>query len=1021
MGVLDLWVIIIVMAFCFGARGLNSENLTCNQNDLKALEDFMRELEKVIEGWGTNTSSNCCRWTGIACNSSSSLGLSSNLPDTNRVVKLELGKMRLAGKLSESIGSLDQLRTLNLSQNFLKGYLPLSLFRLPNLKVLDLSSNDFYGPVPDTNLPSINDLDISQNSLNGSLPNGVCHNSSSIRVLNLGVNYISGNLPEGLGNCSSLEHLFLGTNNLTGGITDSILQLHKLTELRLEDNKLSGMLNKGIGNLTNLVRLDISTNGFSGTIPDVFRNTGKLQFFLAHSNRFSGFIPSSLTNCPTLTLLNVRNNSLEGPININCSVMVNLTSIDLGSNRFNGSIPDNLPSCQHLNNINIARNHFVGPIPESFKNFHSLSYLSLSNSSNTNISSSLRVLQQCRNLTTLVLSLNFNDEELPADPTLHFDKLKVLIIANCRLKGSIPQWLSSSKQLQLLDLSWNRLGGPVPLWFGDFGSLFYLDISNNSLTGEIPKSITGLRSFIDREVSLEEPSPDFPLFMKRNVSARGFQYNQLGSFPPTVDLSYNNLSGPLWPEFGNLKKLHVLDLKVNNLSGPIPSNWSGMSSLETLDLSHNKLSGIIPPSLVKLSFLSKFNVSDNQLHGRIPDGGQFQTFPPSSFEGNNLCGGGHVPLCESEKQIPTQQVNKSRPSRGVIIGITIGIICGIALFVALIFVIVLRVHSRGEVDPEKEDGSTNEKDLEELGSSLVILFQNKENNKKLSVDDLLESTNNFDQANIIGCGGFGLVYKATLPDGKKVAIKRLSGDCGQMDREFRAEVETLSRAQHPNLVHLQGYCMYKNDRMLIYSYMENSSLDYWLHEKFDGPSSLGWDRRLQIARGAARGLAYLHQSCEPHILHRDIKSSNILLDEKFEAHLADFGLARLILPYDTHVTTDLVGTLGYIPPEYGQASVATYKGDVYSFGVVLLELLTGKRPMNMCKPRGSRDLISWVYQMKREKMEFEVFDPFIYDKQHNEELMQVLEMACLCLSECPKIRPSTQQLVSWLDNVNANI
>ncbi|KAH7516676.1 hypothetical protein FEM48_Zijuj10G0160400 [Ziziphus jujuba var. spinosa] len=805
MGVQDLWLIIIVLVFCFQARGLNSQSLTCNQNDLKALEDFMRELEQVIDGWGTNISSNCCGWKGITCKSSSSLGLS-NVPDTNRVVKLELGKMRLAGKLSESIGSLDQLRTLNLSTNFLKSSLPSSLFHLPNLEVLDLSNNDFYGPVPDTNLPSIIDLVISENSLNGSLPDGICGNSSAIKLLNLAVNYISGNLPDGLRNCSSLEYLYLGTNNLTGGITESILQLQKLTELKLEDNKLSGLLNEGIGNLTNLVRLDISTNMFSGTIPDVIRNTGKLQFFVAHSNRFNGTIPSSLTNCPTLTLLNVRNNTLEGPININCSVMVNLTSIDLGSNRFSGSIPDNLPSCQSLNNINLARNHFIGPIPESFKNFRSLSYLSLSNSSNTNLSSSLRVLQQCRNLTTLVFSLNFHDEELPADPTLHFDKLKVLIIANCRLKGSIPQWLSNSKQLQLLDLSWNCLGGPVPAWFGNFGSLFYLDISNNSFTGEIPKNITELRSLIDREVSLEEPSPDFPLFMKRNVSARGFQYNQLESFPPTIDLGNNNLSGPLWLEFGNLKKLHVLDLKFNNLSGPIPSNWSGMASLETLDLSHNKLSGIIPPSLVKLSFLSKFNVADNQLHGQIPDGGQFPTFPTSSFEGNNLCGVGHDPPCKSDKQTPTQQLNKAKPSIGVIIGTAIGIVLGIALFLALIFIFVLRVHRRGEVDVEKEDGNTDDKDLEELGSSLVILFQNKEINGELSLDDLLKSTNNFDQGNIVGCGGFGLVYKATLPDGKKVAIKRLSSDCGQMDREFRAEVETLSRAQHPNLVHLQGYC-----------------------------------------------------------------------------------------------------------------------------------------------------------------------------------------------------------------------
>ncbi|KAJ6890783.1 hypothetical protein NC651_024328 [Populus alba x Populus x berolinensis] len=294
----------------------------------------------------------------------------------------------------------------------------------------------------------------------------------------------------------------------------------------------------------------------------------------------------------------------------------------------------------------------------------------------------------------------------------------------------------------------------------------------------------------------------------------------------------------------------------------------------------------------------------------------------------------------------------------------------------------------------------------------MVLLQSKENYKDVSLEDLLISTNNFDQANIIGCGGFGIVYRATLPDGRKLAIKRLSGDSGQMDREFRAEVEALSRAQHPNLVHLQGYCMFKNDKLLVYPYMEN--------KKIDGPSSLDWDSRLRIAQGAARGLAYLHQACEPHILHRDIKSSNILLDKNFKAYLADFGLARLMLPYDTHVTTDLVGTLGYIPPEYGQAAVATYKGDVYSFGVVLLELLTGRRPMDMCKPKGSQDLISWVIQMKKENRESEVFDPFIYDKQNDKELLRALEIACLCLIEHPKLRPWTEQLVSWLDSIDTD-
>ncbi|KAL4348139.1 hypothetical protein GQ457_17G014920 [Hibiscus cannabinus] len=1014
MGVHECWVMVFVLGFLFQAQLFNSLNLTCNQKDWIALQGFMSNLTTELETWSTNSSADCCLWEGITCDP----------PTSGRVIKLELSGKRLSGNLSDSLAGLDQLKTLNLSHNFLKDSLPLSLFHMPNLEQLDLSYNDFSGQIPESiNLPSIQFLEISSNSLDGSLPSHICVNSTRIRFLSLEVNYFSGNIPPGLGTCSSLEQLSLGMNGLTGGIAEDIFRLRNLSLLELQTNNFDGELSPGIANLSKLVRLDISSNNFSGEIPDVFSQLQDFQYLVAHSNHFSGGIPSSLSNSPTISLLNLRNNSLQGPIVLNCSAMIALNSLDLATNNFSGPVPDNLPMCRKLENINLAKNKFGGQIPESFREFHSLSYLSLSNSSIRNLSSALQILQQCRNLTTLVLTLNFPDETLPDDPDLHFDKLTVLVIANCRLKGSFPEWLRNSTALQLLDLSWNHLAGTIPSWVGSFMDLFYLDLSNNSFTGEIPKSLTELPSLIYRVISVEDPSPDFPFFMKTNESARGLQYNQILSFPPTLDLGLNFLSGPIWPEFGNLKKLHVFDLKLNNLSGPIPENLSLMTSLEILDLSHNDLSGTIPPSLQSLSFLSIFNVAYNQLHGKIPSGGQFLTFPSSSFEGNNLCGEDWFHCQDATpSDNPDESPRRSRRNnRAIIIGMVVGIFFGTILLLGLMLVIVLRVNNHNEVDPEKEDPDSNDKDPEETGSRLVVLFQNMETCKELLIEDLLKSTNNFDQANIIGCGGFGLVYRGILPDGRKVAVKRLSGDCGQMDREFHAEVEALSRAQHPNLVHLQGYCMHKSDRLLIYSFMENGSLDYWLHEKVDGPSSLNWETRLQIAQGAARGLAYLHQSCEPHILHRDIKSSNILLDEKFKAHLADFGLARLILPYDTHVTTDLVGTLGYIPPEYGQASVATYKGDVYSFGVVLLELLTGKRPMDMCKPKGCRDLISWVIHMKTENKESEVLDPFIYDKLHEKEMLQVLDIACLCLSESPKVRPTTQQLVSWLDKVDVGI
>lgn len=969
-------------------RLLYSQNLDCHSNDYLALKKFINGLESPIHGW--NASASCCDWHGVVCNSSSYLGLAGP-PDSGRVVGLLLGSKKLHGRLSDSLGQLEQLRVLNFSNNRLREEPPPSIFHLQHLEVLDLSCNRFSGLLSGRfDLPSVKILDLSRNSFSGSLPAGICGNASAIRYLDLSANYFTGPIPSGLGNCGSLEELIIGTNELSGNISPDIFRLRQL------------------------VRLDLSVNKFSGEIPNLFQNLSRLQFLIAYSNNFNGRIPSSLSDSRSLVFLNLRNNSIGGEIALNCSAMSSLESLDLASNDFVGPMPNNLPDCRRLTNVNLAKNNFRGQIPDSFRNFHSLAYLSLSNCSLYNVSSALNILQHCTNLTYLVLTWNFYNEQFPSDQSLDFPKLRVLIIPNCQLSGSVPQWTTKSSNLQLLDLSWNKLSGSIPPWLGTFQSLFYLDLSNNSFSGPIPREITDLQSLIDRVGVLQDPSPDFPIFMKKNVSLRGYQYNQVWSFPPTVNLGYNSLSGPIWPEFGKLKRLHNLYLKNNSLSGPIPEELSGMTSLETLDLSCNNLSGTLPSSLANLNFLATFSVAYNHLlHGPIPTGTQFATFPNSSFEGTHLFHD-HVQSNRSGTFMILSDRSKSRRLvAGMVVGL--GLVTGIVI-ATITFFIVRRVRRRGEVKDEGLYGSRGLKDVEKSGSTtLLVIFQ--ENDKQMTYDDIVKATHNFDQENIIGCGGFGIVYRAILPNGRKLAIKKLSGDCGQMEREFRAEVETLSRAQHPNLVLLEGYCINGDARLLIYSYMANNSLDYWLHENPTGPASLDWKKRIGIAQGASRGLAYLHQSCDPHIVHRDVKSSNILLDANFTAHLADFGLARLISAFDSHVTTDLVGTLGYIPPEYGQASVATYKGDVYSFGVVLLELLTGKTPMDVWRPKGSTDLISWVLEMKKEKKACEVFDPLIYGKQHDMELMRVLEIACDCLNENPKERPSTHLLVSSLENV----
>ncbi|KAL6651823.1 hypothetical protein ACP70R_010748 [Stipagrostis hirtigluma subsp. patula] len=1018
---------LLLVAVLLHVHGGQSLNQTCHPTDLEALLAFSNGLDMKgagLVGWGPDDAA-CCSWTGVAC-------------DLGRVVGLDLSNKSIHGVISSSIASLDGLAKLNLSRNSLRGQAPAELGRLAELQVLDLSANELSGPFPasDNGFPAIEVVNISFNGFNGSHPvfpgaanlkvldisgNGfsgginasaIC--AAPVEVLRFSANAFSGEVPGGFSRCTALAELSLDGNGLSGNLPGDLYTLPKLRKLCLQDNQLTGNLGKALGNLSQLVQLDLSLNRFTGSIPDVFGGMRRLESITLASNGFNGKLPASLSSCSMLRVISLRNNSLSGEIAIDFKFLPRLNTFDAGTNSLSGSIPPGISWCTELRTLNLARNKLVGEIPESFKGLRSLSYLSLTGNGFTNLSSALQVLQHLPNLTSLVLTKNFRGgETMPVDSISGFKSMQVLVLANCLLSGMIPPWLQNLENLSVLDISWNKLNGNIPPWLGNLNNLFYIDLSNNSFSGELPESFTQMRSLISANGSKEPSSTeDLPLFIKKNSTGKGLQYNQLSSFPPSLILSNNLLVGPVLAGFGHLVKLHVLDLSWNNFSGSIPDELSGMSSLELLNLAHNDLNGTIPSSLTKLNFLSKFDVSYNNLVGDVPTGGQFSTFTNEDFVGNSaLCLLRNSSCSERASLVEPAHHKKSKAS---LVAVGLGTAVGVVSVLFSAYVIMSRiVHARMQQHNPK--AVANAEDYSESSNScLVLLFQN---NKELSIEDILKSTNNFDQSYIVGCGGFGLVYKSTLPDGRRVAIKRLSGDYSQIEREFQAEVETLSRAQHENLVLLQGYCKVGNDRLLIYSFMENGSLDYWLHERADSGVLLDWRKRLRIAQGAARGLAYLHMSCDPHILHRDIKSSNILLDENFEAHLADFGLARLICAYETHVTTDVVGTLGYIPPEYGQSPVATYKGDIYSFGIVLLELLTGRRPVDMCRPKGSRDVVSWVLQMREEGRETEVFHPSIHHKENESQLVRVLEIACLCVTAAPKSRPTSQQLVAWLDNI----
>ncbi|GFQ01377.1 proline-rich receptor-like protein kinase perk10 [Phtheirospermum japonicum] len=287
-------------------------------------------------------------------------------------------------------------------------------------------------------------------------------------------------------------------------------------------------------------------------------------------------------------------------------------------------------------------------------------------------------------------------------------------------------------------------------------------------------------------------------------------------------------------------------------------------------------------------------------------------------------------------------------------------------------------------------------------------------------EELVESTNEFSAQNLLGEGGFGSVYKGSLPDGREVAVKQLKIGGGQGEREFRSEVEIISRIHHRHLVSLVGYCIYENRRLLVYEYVPNNNLYFHLHN--EGKSVVDWATRVKIAIGAARGIAYLHEDCHPRIIHRDIKSSNILLDSNFEARVSDFGLAKLAIDANSHVTTRVMGTFGYMAPEYASSGKLTEKSDVYSYGVVLLELITGRKPVDTFQPLGEESLVEWARPLLCRAIETHEFsglvDPKLELRYVDGEMFRMIEAAAACVRHSSARRPKMGQVARALDNMD---
>ncbi|CAN4098629.1 unnamed protein product [Withania somnifera] len=475
----------------------------------------------------------------------------------------------------------------------------------------------------------------------------------------------------------------------------------------------------------------------------------------------------------------------------------------------------------------------------------------------------------------------------------------------------------------------------------------------------------------------------------------------------SLDLSSNKLHGSLPSDISKyIGFMVILDLSSNQFSGEIPVNLANCSFLNSLKLDNNNFTGQIPAEIGLLDRLKTFNVANNRLIGPVP---RFRnaTFSAEIYANNvGLCGE-PLPDCEGPKKTST----------GIIVGAAVGgVTLGAVLLTVGLFFYFRKISRKRRKDDDPE-GNKWAKSIK--GSKAIQLSMFEKSTSKMRLSDLMKATNSFSKSNIIGSGRTGTFYKAVLDDGTSLMVKRLQ-NTQHSEKEFMSEMATLGNVKHRNLVPLLGFCIAKKERLLVYKDMPNGTLHDRLHSVIEGEKTLEWPMRLKIGIGAAKGFAWLHHNCNPRIIHRNISSKCILLDVEFEPKISDFGLARLMNPIDTHLSTFVngeFGDFGYVAPEYTRTLMATPKGDVYSFGVVLLELVSGEKPTSVSKaPETFKgNLVEWVTQLSSESKLQDAIDHSLSGKGYDSEIFQVLKVACRCvLSASPKERPTMFEVYQLL-------
>eukprot|EP01018_Ginkgo_biloba_P009511 Gb_17558 [translate_table: standard] len=562
------------------------------------------------------------------------------------------------------------------------------------------------------------------------------------------------------------------------------------------------------------------------------------------------------------------------------------------------------------------------------------------------------------------------------------------------------------------------------------GSVSALGIPSQSLSGTLSPSIqnlTNLQSIDKAKCSIEFLGQIVLVLVMLTLTSR---------MPPSRLLQNNAISGQIPGELGKLDKLQTLDLSNNHFNGSIPSSLGKLKNLNYLlrclrcclfiahlvdvlyfhqllpqkkRLNNNSLSGPCPKSLANITGLTLLDLSYNNLSGSVPR----VTARTFNIMGNPLiCGSISAHDCPGQSPVPipfSADTPENRVALGqskthkvaVAFGASLG--CVSAFMLSLGLLIWWRQKHHQQIFFDVNEQHDAEVSLGHL--------------KRFSFKELHVATDHFSNKNILGRGGFGIVYKGCLQDGTLVAVKRLKdANAAGGEIQFQTEVEMISLAVHRNLLRLCGFCTTSTERLLVYPYMPNGSVASRLRDHVHGKPALDWSTRKQIALGAARGLLYLHEQCDPKIIHRDVKAANILLDEDFEAVVGDFGLAKLLDHKESHVTTAVRGTVGHIAPEYLSTGQSSEKTDVFGFGILLLELITGQKALDFGRASNQKGvMLDWVKKLHQEKKLNIMVDKDLKVNFDSVELEEMVQVALLCTQFHPGYRPKMSEVVRMLE------